>query len=170
MCISATVAIAGASLFAAGATLYTGIQSANANARYAQFDADMKKKELRERTQLSTIEAMQKESAAWADYERNRSRQLAAMAFANGFQGENISFFQGIDPAQREEFGDTSMAIRLGLAADHSSLADQIRVSDASAKHAKFNASMDKIGAVGNFVGQVAQAGSYYQKNRKPGG
>lgn len=168
MCISAAAAIAGATIVSAGVTAFSAIQGANARKDQARFQADMSRKEIARRMKMERLRAGQEEGAKAAEFARNRSRQLAAIAASQGFQGENISFLQGIDPEQRRQFRDTSMAIRLGLAADESLGADQIQVTDVGYDYAKFNSGLQKIQAGGDFIGQAAQAASFYQTN-KPG-
>lgn len=166
MCITATVAIAGAMLASAAVTAGTSIMSANANAANAKYQNDVRQKELDERAKLSRLAAQQRENAAASEFADRRSKQYAAMALAQGFNGENISFFQGMDPEQKRQFGQTSMAIRLGLAAEESSIRDQVKISDYSKDISLFNSSTQKIAAVGNFIGDAAKAGNFYNTAR----
>ncbi len=165
MCISATVLIAGAMIASAGVAVTTSMMTASANAKQAEFAAKMRKKELDEKAQLARLSAQQKENAAAQDFAQRRSRQWSAMALRQGFQGENISFFQGIDPEQQRQLGQTSMAVRLGLATDESAIRDQVAITDYSKDISLFNATTQKIGAVGNFIGDVASAGNFYKQN-----
>lgn len=163
MCISATVAISVAMLASAAVTAGTSIMSANANASNAKYQAAVKKKELDERAKITRLQAMQKENAAANDFADKRSRQMAAMALSQGFNGENISFFQGINPEQERQFGDTSLAIRLGLVTEESAIRDQVGITDFSKDISLFNARTQKIGAVGQFVGDAASAANFYK-------
>lgn len=166
MCISATIVIAGAMLASAAVTAGTSMMTANANASNAKYQAAVKKKELDERAKIARLQASQKENAAAGEFEERRSRQMAAMALSQGFNGENISFFQGINPEQEKQFGNTSLAIRLGLATEESAIRDQVGITDFSKDISLFNSQTQKIGAAGQFVGDAASSYSFYNRLR----
>ncbi len=164
MCISATVAISAAMLAASAATAATGMMTANAQGKNAAYQNKVKQKELDERAKVARLQAMQKENAAASQFAEGRSRQMAAMALAQGFNGENISFFQGINSEQEKQFAATSMAIRLGLATEESAIKDQVAISDYSKDISMFNSGIAKIGVAAQFAGDAAGAASFYKK------
>lgn len=164
MCISATVVIAGAMLASAAASAGTQIMTASAQGKNAAYQAKVKQKELTEKAQIVRLQAIQKENAAANDFEERRSRQMAAMALSQGFNGENISFFQGINPEEEKQFGQTSLAIRLGLATEESAIKDQVQITDFGKDIAMFNSKTQMIGAGAQFVGDAASAASFYKK------
>ena len=165
MCVSAAV-IAGVALLGSAVSTVSNISSANANNANAQFAKDLKEKQLRERRQLEELSAIETENARRNEFAQMRSASLAALG-ASGV-GENISFFQAVDPEQQAALARDVRNVRLGFVSESSSIADQIRVGAYDAQISAFNSKMQKVGAVGDFVQSAASAANFYSTNKTP--
>lgn len=166
MCITAV--IAGAALLASAVGTYATIQSNNAQANYAKWEATERTKELKENNELARISAMQKENERAREFNRTWSASLAAIG-ASGL-GEHLSFFQGIAPENMAAFNDDIRAIRLGLASNTQQNQRQIRVIGYGSRVASYNRSMGNLGALAGFMGDAMEAFSFYNTNKTPKG
>lgn len=164
MCVTAI--LAAVAVVAAAAGTAVSIQSANNNKAAAEYQRQVQNKQAIEARQSAEIQALQQENAKAAQYERTRSSALAAIG-ASGI-GDHISYFQGIEPESKNAFLRDVRAVRLNLVQEKSSLADQVQVNDYSATISKANAGAQKLGAVAEFLGAAAKAGSFYQQNKVP--
>lgn len=165
MCISAAI-IAGATLLASGVAAYSTMSTASANAGLAKYENALRTKQLREKRDIERLAAIEKENLRTMDFARTRSSQLAAIG-ASGL-GENISFFQGIDPDQQQAYLRDIRNVRLGLTATEASIADEIQVGAFGVRIAKFNAGAQKIGALADFAKTAMQAATFYNTYRTP--
>lgn len=161
MCVTAI--IAGVALVASAVGTYSSIQSANAQAEQERYVQRMQRKQLSEQAEMNRLAAGQREIARGNQYAAERSTALAAIG-ASGL-GDHISFFQGLDPSNADQFSDEIRAIRLNMTAENSQLADSIQVSEYASKMAGFNAKQTKIGAVASFVGDAMETAMFYRNN-----
>ena len=165
MCVSAAV-VAAASLVAKGVGAAASIGAANANKRAQHTILDEQRKQLNEEREFARIQAQESEIQRLNDFRRQRATNAAALA-ATGVR-ENISFLQGVMPAEERALRLDVGAIRMGDVTTQNRLASQIRVNRFSRDVAGYNASMQKIGAVAGFVGDLAQVGSAYNQTKTP--
>jgi hypothetical protein len=168
MCISAAAALAAATLVAAGTSTAVSISSANANKRAQQTMLDEQQKQLKEEREIARLQAQEAEVERLNEFRRQRASNAAALA-ASGVR-ENISFLQGVMPAEERALRLDIGNIRMGDITGQNRLASQIRVNRFSRDVAGFNASMQKVGAVASFVGTVASVGSSYNQTKTPSG
>lgn len=161
MCVTAI--IAGASLLMSAVGTYSSMQAANAQADQARAVELFKRKQLSEQATMESLDAGSRELSRMEGYERQRSASLAAIG-ASGL-GDHISFFQGIEPSNKDKLNDDIRAIRLNLVHTESQLADGITVSEYTSSLAGFNAQQSKIGAMAGFAGDVMGAYSFYNTN-----
>jgi len=167
MCVSAAVAAA-VTLVAAGTSTVASIGAANANKRAQQTMLDEQQKQLKEEREIARLQAQEAEIERLNDFRRQRASNAAALA-ASGVR-ENISFLQGIMPAEERALRLDIGNIRMGDITGQNSIASQIRVNRFSRDVAGFNASMQKIGAVASFVGTAASVGSSFNQTATPSG
>lgn len=163
MCVSATV-LAAAALVSSGVGTVASIGSANANKRAQQNMLDEQRKQLKEEREIARLQAQEAEIGRLNDFRRQRASNAAALA-ASGVR-ENISFLQGVMPAEERALRMDVSAIRMGDITAQNRLATQIRVNRFQRDIAGFNASMQKIGAVASFVGDATKIGKEYQKTK----
>lgn len=164
MCVTAI--IAGVSLLSSAVGTVSSIQSANANAANARYQADLETKQLNEQRRTAEIQALEQENERAAEFRRQKSANFAALG-ASGL-GEHISFFQGMEPASQEAYLKDVRNVRLNLVQRKASIADQIEVAGYGAKVAKSNAGAAKLGAVTGFLTDAAGAANFYQTNKTP--
>jgi len=162
MCVSAAVAVA--TLAAAGTSTAASIGAANANKRAQQNMLDEQQKQLKEEREIARLQAQETEIERLNDFRRQRASNAAALA-ASGVR-ENISFLQGVMPAEERALRLDIGNIRMGDIAGQNRIASQIRVNRFSRDVAGFNATMQKVGAVASFVGTAASVGKEYQKTK----
>jgi hypothetical protein len=166
MCISAAAALAAATLVAAGTSTAVSIGAANANNRAQQTMLDEQQNQLKEEREIARLQAQEAEIERLNDFRRQRASNAAALA-ASGVR-ENISFLQGVMPAEERALRLDIGNIRMGDIAGQNRIASQIRVNRFSRDVAGFNASMQKVGAVASFVGTAASVGSSYNQTKIP--
>jgi len=142
------------------------VKSANANAANAAYQFRVQAKQADEQRRSIEIQALQQENARTEEFARARSSALAAIG-ASGI-GEHISFFQGIDPDQQDAWLRDVRNVRLNLTQQRVSLADQVQVAEFGARMGKFNAHVQKVGAVVDFVNTAMSAASFYGNNKTP--
>lgn len=164
MCVTAI--LAGAALVASAVGTYSSIKSANAQARSEQYVEQIKRKQLSEQAAMNKLAAAEQENQRGLQYASERSSALAAIG-ASGL-GDHISFFQGLEPSNQDQFNDEVRAIRLNLTHSNSQIADSIQVSNFTSKMAKFNASMSKVGALAKFAGDAVSTFQFYQTYKTP--
>lgn len=164
MCI--TMALAAASVAIGGVGAISGIGAANANKKAQIQQLKLQNRQLREQAAMEGIASANEEFAKALDFEAGRSASLAAIG-ASGV-GENISFFQGLDPANKAAFSRDVANLRLNLTAKEGSISDQIGVNDVGMKVAKINANASKVGAVTDFMQTAMSAASFYSQYRTP--
>ncbi len=162
MCVTAV--LAGAALLASAVGTYSSMQASKAQAEQAQAMERLRRKQLAETGAMERIAASQREIGRMNAYETQRSSNLAAIG-ASGL-GDHISFFQGIEPSNRDNLEQDIRAIRLNLTQKESQIADGIEVSEYAGQMAGYNARMSNIGALANFAGDVANVYSFYQTNK----
>lgn len=161
MCVTAI--IAGASLLASAVGTYASIQANNAQADQQRAMEQMRRKQLAEESMMNKLAAGRQEIARMETYELQRSSNLAAIG-ASGL-GDHISFFQGIEPTNREAMEQDVRAIRLNLYQRESQVADSIQMSGYASDMAGYNARMSNIGAMAQFASSVAETYSFYRQN-----
>ena len=166
MCITAV--IAGASLLMSAIGTYATIQSNNANAAYAKYEAKQQTKQLKVDTELAKIAAMDRENQRAKEFNRTWSSSMAAIG-AMGV-AEHISFFQGIGPESLDQFDADVRAIRLGFVHQDVANQNQIGVIGYRSKVASYNAKMQNINAVAGFMQDAMNAYSFYSKYSTPSG
>lgn len=164
MCITAI--IAGASLLMSAVGTVSSIQANNAQADQQRAVELFKRKQLSEQATMESLDAGSRELARYDTYERQRSASLAAIG-GSGL-GDHISFFQGIEPSNKDRLNDDIRAIRLNLVHTESQIADGITISEYASDLAGFNAKMSNLGAVANFASDVMGAYSFYSTNKIP--
>jgi hypothetical protein len=167
MCVTATV-LAAASLVAASAGTAVSISAAQANKRAQQTMLDEQQKQLREEREIARLQAQEAEVERLNDFRRQRASNAAALA-ASGVR-ENISFLQGIMPAEERALRLDIGNIRMGDITGANRIASQIRVNRFSRDVAGFNAQAQSIGAVTSLIGTAAQIGASYNQIRTPSG
>jgi hypothetical protein len=167
MCVTATV-LAAATLVAASAGTAVSISAAQANKRAQQTMLDEQQKQLREEREIARLQAQEAEVERLNEFRRQRSSNAAALA-ASGLR-ENISFLQGVMPAEERALRLDIGSIRMGDITGQNRIASQIRVNRFSRDVAGFNAQAQTIGAVASLVGTAAQVGASYNQTRTPSG
>lgn len=167
MCVTATV-LAAASLVAASAGTAVSISAAQANKRAQQTMLDEQRKQLNEEREIARLQAQEAEVERLNDFRRQRASNAAALA-ASGVR-ENISFLQGVMPAEERALRLDIGNIRMGDIAGQNRLASQIRVNRFSRDVAGFNAQAQSIGAIASLVGTAAQIGATYGQTKTPSG
>lgn len=158
--VSLLVLTAGGAIGAAGLGMYASIQSANANAKAAKYEALMQEKQLYRQREQQRIASAQAEVARSTKFEQSRSAALAAIG-ASGL-GEHISFFQAADPTARKNYLRDVQTIRLNMTAQNASIADQVGVTEFKKDINVFNQQMAKVGAVADFIQTSMQAVSQF--------
>jgi len=166
MCITVAIAAAALSVAAAGVGAYASIQGANAKAKQAKWEQEVRTKELVNQRELAKIEAAQRELQRDDEFARARSAAFAAIG-ASGL-GEHISFFNAIDPEAQKAFLKDVRSIRLNLASDEVSITDQIRVTEYRSGIEQFNSGLSKVGAIADFIRTAASAASFYSSYSTP--
>lgn len=164
MCITLALAAASVAIGAVGAI--SGIGAANANKKAQIQQLQLQSRQLQQQATMELIAANNEETAKSTAFEADRSASLAAIG-ASGV-GENISFFQGLDPANKEVFRRDVSNLRLNLGAKQSSISDQIGVNDVGIKIAKIQATASKVGAVTDFMQTAMSAASFFGKYKTP--
>ena len=165
MCVTATV-LAAASLVAASAGTAVSISAAQANKRAQQTMLDEQRKQLNEEREIARLQAQEAEVERLNDFRRQRASNAAALA-ASGVR-ENISFLQGVMPAEERALRLDVANIRMGDIAGQNRIASQIRVNRFSRDVAGFNAQAQSIGAIASLVGTAAQIGATYGQTKTP--
>lgn len=161
MCVTATILAASALVSSAVGTA-ASISSAKANARMQKYTIDEQNKQLKEEREIAKLQAQEAEAARLEEFRRQRAANLSAIA-ASGV-GQNISFLEGIAPAEEKALRTDLSNIRMGNLTQTNRLADQIRVNQLSRQVAGINARNQIIGAAAGFVGDVAKIGTDYKK------
>lgn len=164
MCVTAV--LAAVAVVAAAAGTATSISAANNNSASAEYTRLVQNKQAKEARDTAEIQALQQENARTSEYEKTRSSAIAAIG-ASGL-GEQISYFQGIEPDSRNAYLRDVRSVRLNLTQQQSGIADQIQVNDVAASTAKANASASKVGAVAGFVQTAMSAANFYNTNKTP--
>jgi hypothetical protein len=165
MCVSATV-LAAASLVAASAGTAVSISAAQANKRAQQSMLDEQRKQLNEEREIARLQAQEAEVERLNDFRRQKPSNAASLA-ASGVR-ENISFLQGVMPAEERALRLDIGAIRMGDITGQNRIASRIRVNRFSRDVAGFNARAQTIGAVASLVGTAASVGSSYNQTKIP--
>jgi hypothetical protein len=164
MCVTAIIAIASVAIGAVGTV--ASISAANANKRAAQFEADMKVKQLFREREGERIRALQTENVRADAFNQARSSAMAAIG-ASGL-GEHISFFQAIDPEAKKAFLRDVSTVRLNMTAKRASITDEIGVTEFKKDIAVFNSKISKVGAIADFMQTAMGAASFYNANATP--
>jgi hypothetical protein len=167
MCISATV-LAVASLVVSAAGTAVSISAASANAAAQQDMLDLQRKQMREQMEVQALQAQEAAMNRTEEYRRQRAANLAAMA-ASGV-GQNMSFLQGIAPAEERALRTDLANIRLGFVGGQNRMADEIRVNRLNRDIVGMNKTASIAGSLINFAGSAAQIGNTYQTYNTPGG
>lgn len=167
MCVTATV-LAAASLVAASAGTAVSVSAAQANKRAQQTMLDEQRKQLNEEREIARLQAQEAEVERLNEFRRQRASNAAALA-ASGVR-ENISFLQGVMPAEERALRLDVANIRMGDIAGQNRIASQIRVNRFSRDVAGFNAQAQSIGAIASLVGTAAQIGATYGQTKTPSG
>jgi hypothetical protein len=163
MCISAAV-IAGAALVASATGAAVSISSAKTNARMQKYSIDQQNKQIKEDREIALLQAQEAEAARLEEFRRQRAANLAAVAGSG--VGQNISFLEGIAPAEERALRLDLRNIRMGNLMQRNRMADQIKVNQLSRQVAGINARNQTIGAVAGFVGDAASIGNSYNDTR----
>lgn len=167
MCISAAV-LAGAALAASAVGTAATISSAKANQRMQEYQLDAQKKQMQEEREIASLQAQEAELARLDEFRRQRAANLAAVA-ASGV-GQNISFLEGIAPAEERALKLDIRNLRMGDLATGNRIAEQIRVNRMSRQVAGINARNQVIGAITGFIGDAASTGREYKKSKTGSG
>jgi hypothetical protein len=162
MCISAAI-VAGGMILASGVQMVTSMHTAEVNKDLAVYEGKVRHKQARERRSLEKLKAIETENLRSAEFARARSSAMAAIG-ASGL-GENISFFQGIDPEQQKAFLKDIRNVRLNLTAEQASIRDEINLIGVRTSVARVTATTSKISAMASFASDVMSAANYYTKN-----
>lgn len=165
MCVTATILAASALVSSAVGTA-ASISSAKANAAMQKYTIDEQNKQLKEEREIAKLQAQEAEAARLEEFRRQRAANLSAIA-ASGV-GQNISFLEGIAPAEERALRTDLSNIRMGNLTQTNRLADQIRVNQLSRQVVGINARNQIIGAAAGFVGDVATIGTTYNKTKTP--
>lgn len=165
MCVTAVIAAVAAvtAVATAGVGMVTKMRAATANQAAAQYEAGVRTKELYNQRESARIATLQEENGRQEQFFRARSEALAAIG-ASGL-GEHISFFQGADPAAQAAFLRDVRSLRLNLAQRESTIADEVGVTQVRRDIAVYNGSLEKIGAIADFIKTAANAASFYAMN-----
>lgn len=166
MCVTAV--LAGASLLMGAVNTATQIGANNANKKMVKWQSRERAKEIKEDADLRRIAAMEQENERARQFNRGFSSSMAAIG-ASGI-AEHLSFFQGVDPDNREQLGKDTRAIRLGLVTGDVAGEREIQAGGYAARVAGFNAKMSNIGAVADFMADAMNMASSYGGNATPKG
>ncbi len=165
MCATAIVLAAVAAVSAAvGAG--TSILAADAQADQAKYESKIRQKQADEQRRSAEIQALQAENSRTEEFLRLRSGAMAAIGAAN--LGEQLSFFQGIDPEAQKTYLRDVRNVRLNLTQTRSTLADQVQVAEFGSRIAGFNAGVSKIGAIADFAQSAASAYNFASSYKTP--
>lgn len=158
MCVTLAVIGIASALGGLGAS-YIGMQNQKAaadfQAKAAAYQETMRQQQLQREADQAKLAAAQTESVKTDDFMRRRSAALAAIG-ASGL-GEDISFFQGIDPEQQRAILRDVSTTRLNLAGNLANIADQIQISGFRTDIARYNAESSKVAATMQFAGKVME-------------
>lgn len=167
MCISAT-ALAIASLVTAAAGTAVSISAASANAAAQQEMLDLQRKQMRVEMEQQVLQAQEAAMARMQDYRRQRAANLAAMA-ASGVS-QNLSFLQGIEPAEEQALRTDLANIRLGFLGGQNRMIEEIRVNRLNSKVVSMNKTASIAGSLINFGQSAIGAANYAQTYGTPSG
>lgn len=168
MCVVETALLmaAAASTASAGFTAYSGMQQAEAQGEWANYNAEMQNRQITEQRELAAIAATEQETERLREYRRLKAT-AEAMSAASGV-GQNMSFLEGADAYAKRVLEADLAALRLNTATADSRLATQIGVNRAQAG---FTAGMAQAQATETAVRAGAQAvgsiGSYYYQSAR---
>lgn len=165
MCISATV-LAIASLATAAAGTAVSISAASANAKAQRDMLDLQRKQMLEQRQMEALQAQEAAMQRMEDFRRTRAANLAAMA-ASGVS-QNISFLQGIMPAEEEALRTDLANIRMGFLNGDNRMVEEIRVNRMNRSVVGMNKTASIAGSLLQFGSQAAQIGNFYQSYKTP--
>tara|TARA_R110000796_G_scaffold3212_6_gene12296 strand:- start:3164 stop:3745 length:582 start_codon:yes stop_codon:yes gene_type:complete len=159
MCVSAAVLAAAALVTAAVGTAAT-IDNANYQRGMAGLQLAQQRDEMREQRKDIQLQAQEAEAARLEEYRNQREANLLALAGSG--TGQNMSWLQGIDPANEKALKHDLANIRLGLAGGENRLAQQIRVNKTQDLIADKTRDAQIFGSVIDFAGQALGTASYY--------
>lgn len=165
MCVTAVV-LATAALVSSAVGTAASISSAKANASMQKYTLDQQTKQMNEEAAIAKMQAQEAEIARLDEFRRQRAANLAAIS-ASGV-GQNISFLQGIAPAEEQALLMDLRNIRLGTLQQTNRIADQIKVNAMSKQVAGINATNQIIGSVAGFVSDAANAYNFATTNKVP--
>lgn len=165
MCISATV-LAVASLATAAAGTVVSISAASANAKAQQDMLDLQRKQMRDQMEMEALQAQEAAAQRMEEFSRQRAANLAALA-ASGVS-QNMSFLQGIIPAEEKALRTDLANIRLGFLGGQNRMIEEIRVNRMNRSIVGMNKTASIAGSLINFAGQAAQIGNFYQTYKTP--
>lgn len=158
MCISATV-LAVASLATAAVGTAVSISAANANAAAEQERLKIQQEQYRQELEMQRLQALEAENERVKAFRLQRAANLAAMA-ASGV-GENMSFLQGIAPAEEQALRVDLRNIRLGQMGNENRMAAEIRVNRLNSAVTNYNRKVQIAGSLIDFAGSAVNAGQY---------
>jgi hypothetical protein len=164
MCISLGVLAIG-SLVTSAASTVMGISGANANAAAQQEMLDLQRKQMRDQMEMQVLQAKEAALNRMEEYRRGRAANLAAMA-ASGVT--NISFLQGIIPAEEAALRTDLANIRLGFLGNQNRMVEEIRVNRLNSAVTETNRKTAIAGSLINFAGSAMQIGNFYQTYKTP--
>lgn len=165
MCISATI-LAAASLATAAAGTAMSIASANANAAAQQQQLKIQQEQMIDQLRMERLQAAEAEVARLSDFRRQRAANMVAMATSG--LSENLSFLQGIQPAEERALKFDLRNIRLGLLGQENRIANDIRVNRLNSQMVAANRSNAVAGSLIGFAGSALQIGQFYDAYRTP--
>jgi hypothetical protein len=151
MCVTAIVLAAASLAVAAGGTAMS-IKSASDNNAAQQSMLQMQRQQAMEDLQNKRLQAQQAEVARLGDYRQQRAANLVAIAGSG--VGENISFLQGIAPADDHALALDLRNIRMGMLGEENRVAADIRVNRLNSSVSNYNKNM----AIGKSVISLAGA------------
>lgn len=166
MCISLGVLAIG-SLVTSAASTVMGISGANANAAAQQEMLDLQRKQMRDQMEMQVLQAQEAAIQRTEEYRRQRAANLAAMA-ASGV-AQNMSFLQGIMPAEERALRTDLANIRLGFLGNQNRMVEEIRVNRLNSAVTETNRKTAIAGSLINFAGSAMQIGNFYQTYKTPG-
>lgn len=161
MCV--TAALAAVAVVSSAVGVYSSIQSANAAKDRGRYMAQLEAKQAQERYDNAKLQALEQETQRTQQFNRERSSAMAAIG-ASGV-ANHISFAQGIDPSNQDALDRDIRAVRLNLIGEGARYRDERATAGYKYQMAGYNAKIAKLSAVGQFVGDLASAGSYYKAN-----
>ena len=161
MCVSAAV-IAGVSLAAAAAGTVLSISNANYQAGLAEIQLQEQRDALRQQNENLRLQGMEQELDRLRAFEENRARNLAALAATTGF-GQNQSYLQGVEKAEKKALAKDLTNIRLGIAGEQNRVFDQIRTTNFESKVNRANRNAAVVGSLLNFASSAVSAGQTYR-------